>query len=98
MREKGEISRFFCNKTALSAHATRFCRRLKATILFLICVSRFTRSVTTITKEKIQKFRIQFLQGQVNMMEIVEEYYIIIYNIYIIYNNTTISQSGVWQP
>ena len=50
------------------------------------------------TKEKIQKFRIQFLQGQVNMMEIVEEYSIIIYNIYIIYNNTTISQSGVWQP
>ena len=49
-------------------------------------------------KEKIQKFRIQFLQGQVNMMEIVEEYSIIIYNIYIIYNNTTISQSGVWQP
>ena len=47
---------------------------------------------------KIQKFRIQFLQGQVNMMEIVEEYSIIIYNIYIIYNNTTISQSGVWQP
>ena len=43
-------------------------------------------------KEKIQKFRIQFLQGQVNMMEIVEEYSIIIYN------NTTISQSGVWQP
>ena len=40
-------------------------------------------------KEKIQKFRIQFLQGQVNMMEIVEEYSIIIYNIYIIYNNTT---------
>ena len=36
-------------------------------------------------KEKIQKFRIQFLQGQVNMMEIVEEYYIIIYNIYILY-------------
>ena len=49
-------------------------------------------------KEKIQKFRIQFLQGQVNMMEIVEEYSIIIYNINIIYNNTTISQSGVWQP
>ena len=48
--------------------------------------------------EKIQKFRIQFLQGQVNMMEIVEEYSIIIYNIYIIYNNTTISKSGVWQP
>ena len=48
--------------------------------------------------EKIQKFRIQFLQGQVNMTEIVEEYSIIIYNIYIIYNNTTISQSGVWQP
>ena len=47
---------------------------------------------------KIQKFRIQFLQGQVNMMEIVEEYSIIIYNIYIIYNNTTISQSDVWQP
>ena len=40
-------------------------------------------------QEKIQKFRIQFLQGQVNMMEIVEEYSIIIYNIYIIYNNTT---------
>ncbi len=35
-------------------------------------------------KEKIQKFRIQFLQGQVNMMEIVEEYSIIIYNIYYI--------------
>ena len=35
-------------------------------------------------KEKIQKFRIQFLQGQVNMMEIVEEYSII-YIIYIIY-------------
>ena len=49
-------------------------------------------------KEKIQKFRIQFLQGQVNMMEIVEEDSIIIYNIYIIYNNTTISQSDVWQP
>ena len=29
------------------------------------------------------------------MMEMVEEYYIIIYNIYIIYNNTTIPQSGV---
>ena len=49
-------------------------------------------------KEKIQKFRIQFLQGQVKMKEIVEEYSIIIYNIYIIYNNTTISQSDVWQP
>ena len=49
-------------------------------------------------KEKIQKFRIQFLQGQVNMMEIVEEYSIIIYNIYIIYNNTTISQSGYGSP
>ena len=48
--------------------------------------------------EKIQKFRIQFLQGQVKMKEIVEEYSIIIYNIYIIYNNTTISQSDVWQP
>ena len=48
--------------------------------------------------EKIQKFRIQFLQGQVKMKEIVEEYSIIIYNIYIIYNNTSISQSGVWQP
>ena len=32
-------------------------------------------------KEKIQKFRIQFLQGQVKMKEIVEEYSIIIYNI-----------------
>ena len=31
-------------------------------------------------------------------MEVVEEYSIIIYNIYIIYNNTTIPQSGVWQP
>ena len=49
-------------------------------------------------REKIQKFRIQFLQRQVKMMEIVEEYSIIIYNIYIIYNNTPFSQSGVWQP
>ena len=35
-------------------------------------------------QEKIQKFRIQFLQGQVKMKEIVEEYSII-YIIYILY-------------
>ena len=58
----------------------------------------YSKACMGMYKEKIQKFRIQFLQGQVNMMEIVEEYSIIIYNIYIIYNNTTISQSGVWQP